>query len=192
MARTLGYHVVISGYGLWLPGDDRGHWSEDWDAQIGFVEPHSLHVGDPVRLRVARERMKHPPVRLAPEMATAVIATIGRCAAESDWTILTASIEATHTHLLLTYSTRDIDTTIKWIKDHATKAVHAETSHAGPVWCKGRWRTFVFDPPRGKTRGHTSSGTTSAAVSARGRTTFSHKAATGGRGARSVGSRDHR
>jgi hypothetical protein len=136
MHRTLGDHVVVSGYGLWLPGDSRGHWSEDWDAQLGLIEPHALHAGDPVRLRIARERMKHSPVRLSLGMAAAVVGAIGRCAAESDWTIAAASIESTHTHLLLSYSPRDLDVTIKWVKDQATKTVHAKTSHAGPDWCK--------------------------------------------------------
>ncbi|HEX4147744.1 MAG TPA: transposase [Pirellulales bacterium] len=145
MASTLGYHVVVSGYGLWLPGDVRGHWSEAWDEQIGFTEPHALHAGDPVRLRMARQRMKHPPVRLDAEMAAAVVEAIGGCAAESDWTIEAAAVEATHTHLLLTYSTREIAPTIKWLKDRTTKAVHAKTAHRGPVWCKGHWCSFVFE-----------------------------------------------
>ena len=45
MANTLGYHYVKSTYGQWLPGDERGHWSTAWDAQIGFIEPHMLHRG---------------------------------------------------------------------------------------------------------------------------------------------------
>jgi len=49
MPRTLGYHYVKSGYGLWLPGDDRGSWSQACDEQIGFTEPHTLNPGDPVR-----------------------------------------------------------------------------------------------------------------------------------------------
>ena len=145
VAKTLGFHVVVSGYGLWLPGDGRGHWSEAWDADLGLIEPHQLHPGDPVRLRIARERTKHASVRLDRSMAAAVAGAIGRCAAASDWTAEAAAIEATHTHLLLTYSTRDIGATIKWLKDQSTKAVHAETAHQGPVWCKGNWCTFVFD-----------------------------------------------
>ena len=47
ISNTLGYHWVKSCFGLWLPGDDRGHWSEAWDDQIGFIEPHTLHDGDP-------------------------------------------------------------------------------------------------------------------------------------------------
>ena len=146
MPRTLGYHIVISGFGLWLPGDERGHWSEAWDEELGFIEPHTLHPGDPVRRRMAEERQKHRPVKLDATMQAVVIDTIARCRAESDWRIAAASIEATHTHLLMTYSDRDIDKTVKWLKDQMTKAIHRETSHAGPVWCKGRWRSYIFEP----------------------------------------------
>ncbi len=145
MARTLGYHVVVSGYGLWLPGDERGYWSEAWDDELGYVEPHMLHEGDPIRKRMAEERMQSPPVRLSPAMIDTVIAAIGLCCSEPDWSIAAASIESTHTHLLITYSKRDIDGTVKWLKDRTTKAVHQATSHVGPIWCKGKWRSYVFD-----------------------------------------------
>jgi len=148
MARTLGYHIVISGYGLWLPGDQRGSWSAAWDEQIGFVEPHTLHPGDPVRLRMSEERMKHPPVRLDSAMISVFLEVLADCAAKSDWVIAAASVEPSHTHLLLSYTERDIDATIKWVKDQATKAIHRRTTHGGPVWCKGRWRTFLFDEDR--------------------------------------------
>ena len=145
MRQTIGYHIVISGYGLWLPGDERGSWSEAWDQQIGFIEPHKLHAGDPVRLRMSQERMTHPPVRLSNQMIETIIDTLGDCSADSDWRIAAASIEATHMHLLLTYTDRNIDGTVKWLKDRTTKAVHRSTSHTGPVWSKGKWRGFVFD-----------------------------------------------
>ncbi len=145
MPNTIGYHIVIAGYGLWLPGDDRGSWSEAWDERIGFSDPHTLQEADPARKRMARERMTHPPVRLDEGMISGVIEAIGRCAAESDWTVVAASVESTHTHMLLTYTHRKIDDTVKWIKDRATKAIHRATTHNGPVWCKGKWRSFVFD-----------------------------------------------
>ena len=145
MAQTLGYHIVVSGYGLWLPGDQRGSWSAAWDEQIGFMEPHTLHPGDPARLRMSEERMKHPPVRLDDSMIRAVVDRFAECVGESDWSVAAASIESTHTHLFLTYTNRHIDKTIKWLKDQTTKAIHRSTVHGGPVWCKGRWRTFIFD-----------------------------------------------
>jgi REP element-mobilizing transposase RayT len=105
-----------------------------------------LHEGDPVRKRMAQERQAHPRVLLDGSMISTVAATIGQCLHESDWRIAAGSIESTHTHLLLTYTERDIDNTVKWLKDQTTKAIHRGTSHAGPVWCKGSWRSFVYDP----------------------------------------------
>lgn len=147
MIRTLGYHYVKSCYGLWLPGDDRGSWSEAWDSQIGYIEPHALHPGDPVRRRMAEERMKHPPVRLSTGMVDVVTAAIADCVADSagELTIVSAAIEQTHFHLLIPYSGRDIDKTAKWLADRTTKAIHASTTHSGPVWCKGKWRSYIFD-----------------------------------------------
>ena len=145
MSRTIGYHYVKSGYGLWLPGDARGHWSEAWDEQIGFIEPHMLHEGDPVRLRMAQERMKHPPVRLTPEMIAVVADTLAACGADSPWQIVAASIVPTHLHLALTYSGRPIEGTAKWLAQQMTKAIHRRTNHTGPVWCENYWCPFVFD-----------------------------------------------
>jgi hypothetical protein len=150
MANTLGYHYVKSCYGLWLPGDDRGSWSETWEEQIGFTEPHVLHPGDPVRRRMAEERMRHPPVRLSREMVDAVVAAIARCMADSagGLAIVAAAIESTHMHALIPYSGGDIDKTAKWPGAPTTQAVHAKTTHSGPVWCKGKWCSYVFDQSR--------------------------------------------
>lgn len=46
-------------------------------------------------------------------MLLAVEDAIGKCAAQSDWKIVAASLETTHVHLLLTYTARDIDNTVK-------------------------------------------------------------------------------
>lgn len=133
MPNTIGYHLVKSCYGLWLPGDKRGHWSSAWDAQIGYYEPHHLHAGDPVRERMARERMKHPPTRLTSPMIDAVAQAVGDCAHRSDWRAVAAAVEPTHMHLLLTYSERDIDGTAKWIAQQTTKSVHRDTDFTGPL-----------------------------------------------------------
>lgn len=143
--RTIGYHVVKSGYGLWLPGDQRGSWSDAWDDMIGYVQPNTLHEGDSARKRMAQERMQHEPVTLNEIMIDAVIGAIGTCAEKSQWSIAAASIEPTHTHLLITYCGRDIHTTAKWIADQTTKAVHRKTQHPGPVWAKGKWCSYVFE-----------------------------------------------
>jgi REP element-mobilizing transposase RayT len=94
---------------------------------------------------MSQERIVHPPVRLDSAMIEAVVGAVGDCAASSDWLVAAASIESTHTHLLLSYTERDINGAVKWIKDRTTKAIHRSTPHRGPVWCKGKWRSFLFD-----------------------------------------------
>ncbi len=146
MPDTIGYHYVRSAYGLWLPGDGRGHWSEAWDEQIGFIEPHTLHDGDPVRLRMAAERMAHPPVRWSDEAQRAILACVQHCAAAaSPWDIAAQGIAPTHLHLALTYTTRDIAGTAKWPGQQMTKGVHRDTPHTGPVFCRGCWLQFIYD-----------------------------------------------
>ncbi len=146
--RTIGYHIVKTAYGLWLPGDERGSWSAAWDDQIGFIEPHMLHPGDPVRKRMATERMIHPPVRLGCEMIAVVVKVLDACQQASPWSIAAVSIEHTHLHLLMTYNPRDLDGTIKWMTQRMTRAIHECTAHAGPVWARSKWRAFIFDQPQ--------------------------------------------
>jgi REP element-mobilizing transposase RayT len=148
MAVTLGCHLVLSAYGMWLPGDERGHWSSEWDEQLGYIQPHHLSAGDPVRERMARELMKHPATRLDVPIIRAIAEAVGRCVGESNWQLSAFTLEPTHAHLLITYSNRPIAGTVKWIKQRTTRAVHETTGHAGPVWCGGSWKSFVFDGPR--------------------------------------------
>src|SRR5688572_29653617 len=134
--QALGYHLVKTTYGMWLPGDTRGHWSTAWDEQIGYYEPHHLHASDSIRERMAIERMKYPPTRLSAQMIDAVASAVEECARDSVWQVAAATIESTHMHLLLTYSKRDIDRTAKWIAQMTTKFVHRATLFRGPVWCE--------------------------------------------------------
>ena len=141
--QTIGFHLVKSGYGLWLPGDSRGHWSSAWDEQIGYCEPHRLHNGDTELERMARERMTYPPTLLTSAMIESVASAIGSCVVASEWRIEAAAIESTHMHLLTTYTSRNIDGVAKWIAQQTTKAVHRETTFKGPLWCEGKWLAFV-------------------------------------------------
>ena len=147
MPETLGYHVVKTTFGTWLPGDVRGYWSEAWSAERGFHDAHRFHDEvDPVREEQARGRMKHPATTLTKEMGDVVAASIGQCIAKSGGglKVMAAAIEPTHMHLLIPYSGRDIEITAKWLADQTTKAIHRQTSHQGPVWSKNNWIRHIF------------------------------------------------
>jgi hypothetical protein len=106
-----------------------------------------LHEADPARLRMAQERMLHPAVKLDGDMTRAVVDAIGMCVCKSDPPLIVAAgaVDFTHFHLALEYNPRDIEATCKWIADQATKAVHRNTTHQGPVWGKGKWLEFTYD-----------------------------------------------
>jgi hypothetical protein len=118
MPRTIGYHLVKSAYGLWLPGEDRGSWSDAWDDQIGYHEPHMLHIGDPARHRMAAERMAHAPVRFTADMQSAITDAIRICITKSNGGLLTAKLAVglTHMHMSLRSTGRDIPAIYKvWV-----------------------------------------------------------------------------
>jgi hypothetical protein len=133
MGQTIGYHIVISGYGLWLPGDERGHWSEAWDAELGYIEPHTLHAGDAMRRRMAQERQKFPPTKLTACMQAIVTETLERCETESEWTFHAVAIEATHAHLLMTRTRRDVDNVVKWLTDQTDQGDSSPDRPSGTV-----------------------------------------------------------
>jgi hypothetical protein len=80
-------------------------------------------------------------------MMDIVAQTLGECVAKSNGglSIAALAIEPTHMHVLIPYSERDIDVTAKWLADQTTKAIHKQATYAGPVWCKGKGCSFVFE-----------------------------------------------
>jgi hypothetical protein len=141
MTATIGFHVTKSTYGTWLPGDERGSWSEAWFPARGFFEPHRFHEGDHRRLEISAGRMKHSAVVLDQAMTAAVIGALTDCVNKANGIlqIVAAANQPTHMHLLIVNTGRNIDGTAKWLADQTTKAVHHSTNHTGPLWTKNKW-----------------------------------------------------
>src|SRR2546430_12914156 len=78
----VGYHIIFSAYGFWLPNDPRGSWSDfvgSWDLfrygrATTTTERHSVaHRGHDRSLRLAgKSALKRPPVQLTGIQARAV------------------------------------------------------------------------------------------------------------------------
>jgi hypothetical protein len=118
-------------------------------------------------------------------MIDAIVKAIEDCVKKSAGGLIIAAmaIEQTHMHLGIEYTGRDVEGTAKWIADQTTKAVHRITVHAGPVWCKRKWRSFIYDLPVWDACWNTFGNITSAADCRRTRI-HSCKAATSGRAER--------
>jgi REP element-mobilizing transposase RayT len=146
MPNTLGYHLIKTTFGTWLPGDPRGHWSALFNHHERYVNRHQLNPGDQNTLDRARRLMTQPPVTLTPRMISAVAQTLGHLIKSSGGglAIHAAAIEPAHVHLLIPYAGRDIHKTAQWIADRVTKRLHAD-GHEGKVWTRGKWAVYLFD-----------------------------------------------
>lgn len=142
MPPPLGYHVVKTAYGRWLPGDERGSWSEAWSAGRGFYGAHQFHAGDEARRMIATARMRYAPATLTEEVQCAVEHAVSDCvnSANGKLRIIAAAMEPHHMHLLIAFEgEHPVSSTVRWLFHKATRKVHATTSHTGPVWVKNHW-----------------------------------------------------
>lgn len=142
---VIGYHLVKTTYGTWLPGDARGHWSSIQDDDGRYIEHRKLHGGDEERRAHAQQQMKAPPTYLSAEMMTVIEEVLVECAASSEWKIAAGAIEPTHLHLLITDCGRRMENTVTWLSHRLTMAIRKQTGFLGPLWTHGHWCETIAD-----------------------------------------------
>lgn len=136
----LGFHIVCSAYGFWLPNEERGSGSDfvrsEALTKFGPANPvtHRRSVAgkpfDPVIREMARASLKYEPVRFN----LAQIASIGRgfereftqfCAAQ----VFACAILRDHFHLVIGRCRYDIRRFAGRLKGAATKQLLADRLH---------------------------------------------------------------
>ena len=70
---VLGYHIILSAYGFWLPNDPRGSWSDfvaSWElfkfgpaTKVTGKRSYAHDPHDAATRRAAKAALKYPPVR---------------------------------------------------------------------------------------------------------------------------------
>ena len=93
----LGFHLIFSAYGFWLPNDPRGSWStvvREFDLlRFGpatkVTSTRSLaHDPHDHRLRLAAKKaLRYPPVKFTEEQARAIASGFGQAADEGAYAI---------------------------------------------------------------------------------------------------------
>ena len=161
----LGFHVIFSTYGYWLPNDPRGSWSDwirHWEllrfGPATKVETRRSVAGvkHDIELRKqAKKALAYPEVFLTGHQALAVGVGFGTAAAESNYTILACSILPQHVHLVLGPHARDIDRIVGHLKARATQQLNQQGIHplaayrqaGGTIpspWCRNCWKVFNY------------------------------------------------
>ena len=160
----LGYHVIISAYGFWLPNDPRGSWSDmvrRWEllrfGPATKVDTHRSVARKPhdraLRLR-AKEALTYPPVAFTGIQARAVGRGFANFVKRSGITIWACAILPEHVHLVIARHKYASEQMINLLKGDATRQLVEEGIHpllpwrseGGRVpccWARKGWSVFL-------------------------------------------------
>ena len=168
MKPVLGYHVILSAYGFWLPNDPRGSWSEFVGAWELFLaggkatktdERCSLarRPHDRKKRLATKTALSRPAVRFTGVQARAIGRGFAEYAAGSGLPVWACSILPEHVHLVTGWFRLDVEQVVVQLKGAATRKLMEENLHpfgylVGPderppkCWSRGEWSVFLDDP----------------------------------------------
>ena len=164
---VIGFHVILTAYGFWLPNDPRGSWSDFvgvWElVRFGRAtttderrslarKPHDHRT----RL-AAKDALKYPAVRFAGQQARAIGRGFAAFVKRSGLKVWACSILPEHTHLVVGRHRYSVEQIASLLKGAATGRLNAEGIHplrgfAAPkgkppkAWAQGLWKVFLRTP----------------------------------------------
>jgi REP element-mobilizing transposase RayT len=162
----VGYHVIFSTYGFWLPNDPRGSWSEfvrSWELfRFGpatkTTERRSLarDEHDVALRKSAKGALKYPPVVFDGLQARAVGRGFSTYVRRTGLAVWACAILPDHIHLVLGRAGMDVEQLVIQLKGEATQQLEREGIHpmgrykvegkrAPKCWVRGQWKVFL-DP----------------------------------------------
>jgi REP element-mobilizing transposase RayT len=160
----LGYHLILSAYGFWLPNDPRGSWSDfvrAWElrrfgpatkVKDGRSRARDRHdVG--LRLE-AKRHLVRDPVHFTGLQARAIARGFARFAARSGIIIYACAILREHAHLVVARHRYSIEEIGRHLKGDATRQLSLEAMHPfanspyrdGTLptpWARHQWACFI-------------------------------------------------
>ncbi|HYE18823.1 MAG TPA: hypothetical protein VEA69_10285 [Tepidisphaeraceae bacterium] len=165
--QVIGFHLILTAYGFWLPNDPRGSWSEfvrAWDL-LGFGRATKVSTRRSLaseehdrELRLeAKRALSRPPVEFTGVQAREVARGFGEYVTRNDVTVLACSILPAHVHLVLGSDERDIRQISRLMKGAATTALSNVGLHPfahmptrrGTIpspWTRHEWVCFLYSP----------------------------------------------
>ena len=163
---VLGYHIIFSAYGFWLPNDPRGSWSDfvgSWELFLAggkatktdercslAYRPH-----DRERRLATKQALGLPPVQFNGLQARAVGRGFAEYVARSGLSVWAYSILPEHVHLVTGPFRVSVEQLVIQLKGAATERLIEEGLHpfghlAQPgqrvpkCWTRGEWKVFLF------------------------------------------------
>lgn len=166
MKPIVGYHIIWSTYGFWLPNDERGSWSTGvWAKHLKRFGPatktnarHSVarRPFDPQRRDAMKASLKFPPVRLTGVQARAAANGMANEAAALGLVVHACAVMPDHVHLVTRSHRLPADELATRLKSATTRRMTQE--HVRPLaqfrdrhgrvptpWAVGGWEVFLHD-----------------------------------------------
>ena len=160
----VGYHVIFSTYGFWLPNDPRGSWSDfvgSWDLfrygrATKTTERRSLahRQHDRDARKAAKSALKYPPVLFTGVQARAVARGFGGYLRHVNIPAWACAILPDHVHLVVGRSDMPVERLVIQLKGEATRQLELEGIHPLAEWkqnaarvpkcfARGLWKVFL-------------------------------------------------
>lgn len=131
------YHVILTTYGSWLPGDARGfrtrHHREHVEGDYKNPPPSGKYEALYKNIKAS---LKHPPVILSPEFRPVVGKALCDRLYEADVSVACLAVGGQHIHLLAKMPIGQSRTIIGSAKRHAWFALR-EKGCVNKLWGKG-------------------------------------------------------
>lgn len=162
---VLGFHVIFSAYGFWLPNDPRGSWSDwvrKWElvrfGRATKVETRESVAGvrhDRALRKSAKQSLAYPEVHFTGRQARSVGKGIRQAVIEAEYAIHACSILPQHVHMVLGPHDRLMERIVGHLKARATQQLNQDSLHplegytqgdgtTPSPWARKCWKVFIF------------------------------------------------
>ncbi|MFQ5732695.1 MAG: transposase [Planctomycetaceae bacterium] len=154
---VIGYHLIWTAYGWWLPNDPRGSGSRaiasDRIADLGEIHYGRREIqpaGAVVRefYEHAKDILSHPLLRFEPDEFADVADAFSDVIAEHRYTCYACAVMPDHVHLLIRKHKHTAEEMIENFQATSRASIIAtglrEAGH--PVWTRGGWKVFQDHP----------------------------------------------
>jgi hypothetical protein len=161
---VIGYHVIFGAYGLWLPNDPRGSWSDfvgSWELfrygpATKTTETRSVaHREHNAASRLAAKgSLQYPPVEFTGIQARAIGVGFGSYVRKSGLILRACAILPDHVQLVIDRFRLNVEQVVIQLKGDATEQLLAENLHPfgdrrlpngrlPKCWARGEWTVFL-------------------------------------------------
>ena len=151
---VIAHHLILTGYGHWLPNDPRGSMSRDFRAgelmSLGplhggrkKVQPSSTELKS--FYREARSKLEHAPIWFDPAKRQVIAEAFSAVSTSKRYTCFACAILSNHAHLVIRKHREQAEEMISTFGKESAKCLRrlADVPQNHPVWSSNCFKKFL-------------------------------------------------